>query len=209
MLESVHYCFMSINNPRCRTHCEKRINERVDGTIIDFETIGPFNGGVGLDRYKLLKPIVAGFFSGNEIEIIFITGESTEDLDSFKNAVRSKLRESRRPFYAFNAEFEIGVLHWFLGESVTFDRDLMLPVSTLGNRTIWESKRIVIERLGISNFDDPFFDNGYMVLPAWANFIRTTDSDSLEKIIRHNRACLLKECCILNLRGKWRDIRNE
>ena len=58
----------------------------------------------------------------------------------------------------------------------------------------FEKKKDAIKRLGISNYDDPFFDVGYMCMRAWS-------SQDFDKAIAHNRACLLKERDILLKRG--------
>lgn len=193
----------------CQRYCERRLNEKMEGTIIDLESIGEFNGGAGIDQYRQIRPIVAGFFCDDRIEILYITGETEKDFKCLRTAVLKKLQKVNRPFYAFNSDFEMGVLYWFLGETVLFDRDLMFKVTTSCGQKVWESKGTVVKNLGIPNFDDPFWDQGYKVPDAWKNFQRTGDFNVLQRIIRHNRACLLKEYHILKERKKWREIKNE
>lgn len=176
------------------------------GTIIDIETIGEFSDCDGLERYKQIRPIVVGFLDCEKIEIFYITKETDRDLKELTIAVRAKLSEVDHPFYAFNTEFEMSVLYWFLGEAVTFDRDLMFRVNTSYGRTVWESKRYLVRDLGIPNFDDPFWDIGYKVLGGWEDFQKTGTPKFLWEIIRHNRACLLKEHAILKKRKKWREV---
>ncbi|RLI47314.1 hypothetical protein DRO69_00920 [Candidatus Bathyarchaeota archaeon] len=180
--------------------------EELQGTIIDIETIGEFLDCDGLERYKQIKPIVVGFLDCDMIEILYITEESDQDFAGLRSILKAKLSEVNHPFYAFNTEFEMGVLYWFLGEKVTFDRDLMLKVTTAYGQTVWESKRCLVKDLGIPNFDDPFWDIGYKVPEAWENFQNTGNSRFLWEIIRHNRACLLKEYEILRKRKKWREV---
>jgi hypothetical protein len=101
----------------------------------------------------------------------------------------------------------MGVLYWFLHKPVAFDRDLMMKVTTDYGKEVWESKRVVVDRLGIPNFDDPFYDMGFKVPWAWREFQSTGDLDYIERIVLHNRACLLKEYMILTKRMKWRNLR--
>jgi len=185
------------------------MGEKIDGTIIDIETIGEFCEGFGVERYKQVRPITAGFLCDSTIEILYITGEAANDFRRLKNAVESKLVRVKRPFYAFNAEFEMGVLHWFLGRSVKFDRDLMLKTVTACGNQVWESKRVLVKCLGIQNFDDPFWDLGYKVPDSWQRYQATGDKKFLEDIVLHNRACLLKEHAILNTRKRWREIQHD
>jgi hypothetical protein len=202
------YLYMSQleGHETCQRYCEKLTKERIEGTIIDLETIGEFNQTGSIGRYKHILPITAGFFCEDKIEIFYISGETPEDFNHLRTAIQMKLRNVLRPFYAFNSDFEMGVLYWFLGSPVVFDRDLMMKVTTDCGKEVWESKRIVVEKLGIPNFDDPFCDMGFKVPCAWREFQSTHDDDVLENIVLHNRACLLKEYMILTQRGRWRNI---
>ena len=55
-------------------------------------------------------------------------------------------------------------------------------------------KAVARSYLGISNYDDPFYDNGYLCKIAWEN-------GEFDRAMAHNRACLLKERDILIKRG--------
>ncbi len=90
-----------------------------------------------------------------------------------------------RPFYAFSTEFERSVLFYELGKEVDFDGELQEGR---------ESKANTRNYLGIPNYDDPFYDNGYLCMKAW-------EGGEFDKAIAHNRACLLKERDILLKRG--------
>jgi len=191
---------------RCKRYLEKDSVGKLKGTIIDVETIGEFSDCDGLGRYKRIRPIVVGFLDCDLLEILYITKEAHRDFDELKSALRTKLCEVDHPLYAFNTKFEMGVFYWFLGKTVTFDRDLMFRVNTSYGRTVWESKRYLVKDLGIPNFDDPFRDMGYKVPEAWENFQKTGNPRFLWEIIRHNRACLLKEYAILRKRKRWREV---
>ncbi len=191
---------------RCKRYIEKKAVQELEGTIIDIETIGKFSDCDGVGRYKQIRPIAIGFLNSDNMDILYVIGETDRDFNGLKSALQTKLYEVDHPFYAFNAEFEMGVFYWFLGKTVAFDRDLMFRVNTPCGLTVWESKQYLVKDLGIPNFDDPFWDMGYKVPEAWKNFQRTGNRRFLEEIIRHNRACLLKEYLILRKRKRWREV---
>lgn len=190
----------------CKRYLEKSPARELEGTIIDIETFGEFLDCDGLGRYKQIKPLTIGFLDRNKMDILYITSEIDRDFKALRSTLQAKLHEVDRPFYAFNTEFEMGVLYWFLGKTVLFDRDLMFKVATSGGRTVWESKRYLVRELAIPNFDDPFWDMGYKVPEAWKKFQNTGNWKFLTEIIRHNRACLLKEYSILRERKRWREV---
>lgn len=193
------------NTRHCRTYLEESPGQ-LNGTIIDIETIGEFSECVGLGLYKQIRPIVVGFLDCNSIEILYITKETRRDFDALRSVLRRKMCRVKHPLYAFNAEFEMGVLYWFLGRPVMFDRDLMFSMNTPYGESVWESKRYLVKDLGIPNFDDPFHDMGFRVPEAWEDFQRSGNVEFLKEIIIHNRACLLKEYTILKKRRRWRKV---
>jgi hypothetical protein len=91
-----------------------------------------------------------------------------------------------RPFYAFNTDFERSVLLYELSKEIGFDGELQ--------KEKYESKVNAVRDLGISNYADPFFDNGFLCMQAWKD-------GEFGGAIAHNRACLLKERDILIKRG--------
>jgi hypothetical protein len=96
------------------------------------------------------------------------------------------MNELERPFYAFNKEFEEGVLFHFLGMEIKFEGELQARER--------EPKYYAVRELGISNYDDPFNDSGFKCMKAWTK-------GEIDKAIAHNRSCLLKEKDILLKRG--------
>ena len=90
-----------------------------------------------------------------------------------------------RPFYAFNTEFERGVFFHQLGKKIDFDGELQRGR---------ESKAKARKRLGIPNYDDPFYDRGLWCMNAWHN-------REFDAAIAHNKACCLKERDILIKEG--------
>ena len=193
----------------CKRHLEKSPTRELEGTIIDIETIGEFLDCEGFGRYKQIRPVAIGFLDCKILEILYITGETDRDFEALKSTLQDKLHKVDRPFYAFNAEFEMGVLYWFLGTTVMFDRDLMLKIATFDGRKAWESKRYLVKELAVPNFDDPFYDLGHRVPEAWKKFQNTGKWKFLMEIIQHNRACLLKEYTILRERKRWREVKKE
>jgi len=188
----------------CEKYLERSPAHELEGTIIDAETIGEFSDCVGLEQYKEIRPVTIGFLDHNKIEILYVTDQTDRAFQLLRSKLQSKLCDVDHPFYAFNAEFEMGVLYWFLGKMVMFDRDLMLQVTTHDGRTVRESKRYLVNDLHIPNFGDPFWDRGHEVPRAWKAFRKTGNWRFLSEIVRHNRACLLKEFAILKRRKRWR-----
>ncbi len=160
------------------------ISSNFEGTIIDIETIGEFLNQYRDSRhYKDIRLVIFGFinkyglhiFCANEIGTISELREKTEAIiDSLE-----------KPFYAYNTAFERSVLFYELGKEIDFDRELQEG---------YESKANARSYLGILNYDDPFYDNGYLCMKAWEN-------GEFDRAIAHNRACLLKEKDILLKRG--------
>lgn len=190
----------------CKRYLETSPARALEGTIIDIETIGQFSECEGFGRYKQIRPVAIGFLDCSKLDILYIAGETDRDFEALRSTLQDKLLQVDRPFYAFNTEFEKGVLYWFLGTTVMFDRDLMLKVTTHDGRKVWESKRRLVEELAIPSFNDPFFDMGHKVPEAWKKFQNTGNWKFILEIIQHNRACLLKELSILRKRRRWRDV---
>lgn len=188
------------------THTEERTDEYIDGTIIDFETVGEFLRGIGLEVYRDHQPVSLGFLSGHTLTVVARKGDKAVHEVALRKVCREMIFGAKRPFYAFNAEFEIGVLFWFIEEVVPFDRDIQFLIKAESGAMIPEAKRYVVKNLGIPNFDDPFNDVGKLVQDSWKKYLETGDESHLMDIIHHNRACLLKEYWILEKRGKWRPV---
>jgi len=164
---------------------EETVKQALNGTIIDFETIGEFNNPFSDSRrFKDIKPVIFGTLYKNKIEIHYVT-EQTKII-KLLNTVKSKIKELPRPFYAFNCNFERGIIFHQLGIDVPFDGELQ--------QEQFEPKRSVVPSLSISNYDDPFNDNGLLCSKAGL-------SGEHKKAIQHNRSCLLKERDILLKRG--------
>ena len=154
------------------------------GTVIDIETIGSFHDEYSDSRrYKDHQLVILGLINRNNIEIFCAEGKPS--VAELIDQTREILGQLERPFYAFNSEFERGVLFYNLDMKISFDGELQ-----------WgrESKAKSCKQLSIPNYDDPFFDRGIYCMDAWGK-------GKFDSAIAHNRACLLKERDILLKRG--------
>lgn len=156
------------------------------GTIIDLETIGNFKKYKDSRVYSEITPVIFGFINDDGIQIHYaINMESIEELKNEMKQILSPL-ESKKPFYAFNTDFERGVLFHSLNLDVEFEGEL--------NTWPFEAKKSAVKELEIPNYDDPFNDDGLKCKEAWLE-------GEIDKAIAHNRSCLLKERQILLNRG--------
>lgn len=161
------------------------IESTFSGTIIDIETIGSFRGEYNDSRrYKEIIPVIFGFIDNQKLNIICAKNE--DSIEKLKHKIRGILPELKTPFYAFNSDFERGALFHHLLMPVEFHGEL--------NKEKFEAKRVAVQTLKISNYADPFNDNGKACMNAWLN-------GEIDKAIAHNRSCLLKEKDILLKRG--------
>ncbi len=163
---------------------KEEIHSSFEGTVIDIETIGDFLNQYSDSRhYKDIRLVIFGFINKNILNIF--CAQSKLAIDELRVRAGKIIDSLEKPFYAYNTEFERCVLFYALGKEVDFARELQEG---------HESKKYACSCLGIFNYDDPFFDNGYLCLQAWEN-------GDYERAIAHNRACLLKEKDILLKRG--------
>jgi len=187
----------------------RRMEELIEtsflGTIVDIETIGEFGrvkGGVlpigsdYLQRYREMKITAVGMLFAGKMVIHVANG--VHSLDTFQKTAVQLVSESAEPRYAFNKAFEEGCYFWNSGhEFLEFDYELQ--------RYPRERKESVVKSLNIDNYGDPFNGKGAKCKDAFL-------SDDLNGIMKHNRACLLKESQILAMRGaerlatKWLDL---
>ena len=164
---------------------KEKLESNFDGTIIDIETIGDFKREFyDSRRYKQIQPVIFGFINSNELCIY--SARKIESIEKLKEKISFELDNLKKPFHAFNCDFEMGVFFHSLNKKILFEREL--------NKKRYESKRSVVSSLKIPQYDDPFRDNGKLCMEAW-------QKGQLEKAIAHNRSCLLKERDILLRRG--------
>lgn len=160
---------------------EDRTHSNFEGTIIDIETIGEFNRSYSDSRqYADMLQVIFGYINQEHLKIY--CGNDQSGISELVMLTREIIGSLGRPFYAFNSEFETGILFHHVGMEVEFDGEL--------NSKKYESKKEVVQQLKIPNYDDPFFDSGKLCMRAW-------NDGEFDKAIAHNRACLLKERDIL------------
>jgi len=163
----------------------EKSNSKFEGTIIDIETIGKFRKEYTDSRhYKEIVPVIFGFIDKTGLKIY--CAKTQESIEKLKKKIVLTLPLLKKPFYAFNSDFERGSLFHHLGFPVDFQHEL--------NAEKFEAKRRAVQKLKLPNYDDPFNDNGRLCMEAWLE-------GELEKTIAHNRSCLLKEKDILLTRG--------
>jgi hypothetical protein len=156
------------------------------GTVLDIETIGGFSAKYKSDsrRCKDIRQVILGYINQKHLHIY--CAENEEGIEKLKQMTPGILESLERPFYAFNCGFESSVWFHHSGIKIKFDGELQ--------DELFESKKVAVKKLRISNYDDPFFDAGYRCMEAWWK-------KDFSGAIAHNRACLLKERDILLMRG--------
>ncbi len=156
------------------------ISSNFEGTVIDIETVGEFrNQYPDSRRFKSIQLVIFGFINRDALEILCAKGMGA--IEELRERTGKIIDSLERPFYAFNCNFESGVLFYELGKEIVFDGELQEP---------YESKARAVRDLGIPNYDDPFYDKGLWCMNAWHN-------GEFDAAIAHNRACCLKERDIL------------
>ena len=168
------------------TKYEETLSSRIDGAVIDIETIGDFDKRYKGDsrEYKYLKQVILGYIEGNELRIL--SAKDEQGIIELAELTKEIMQKLKRPYYAFNCAFESCVWFHQIGLKIDFDGELQ------GRR--FERKRDAVACLGISNYDDPFCDDGFKCIKAWS-------CGNIPHAIAHNRSCLLKERDILLKRG--------
>ena len=154
------------------------------GTIIDFETIGELSRYWDSRAYKDNIPVMVGALHDGEMHIHYV--EKKDEIQSFHDELKLILDALPRSWYAFNCDFEKGVTFHSLGLIHEYDHEL--------NARKYERKGDCRVNLGLSNYDDPFNDDGKLFPKNWLK-------GNIDDCLKHNRACLLKERDILEIRG--------
>lgn len=158
--------------------CE-RSSMRMRGTIVDLETIGPFNRAYppwDPRHYASVTPTIFGYLTG---EILAQhCAEDTGEIQEIIEIISDTLPRLEQPFYTLNCSFERCIIANTCRQSYPF-RDVR------GNK-YHGSKWAIRQRLGIPTYDDPFHGDGLRCIPEWHR-------GNYEDCLRHNRACLLIE----------------
>jgi len=164
---------------------KENLKSDFEGTIIDLETIGTFDDYYNDSRrYKKIIPIIFGFINSKGINIFCAKNQNS--IQTLRDQILGIIDKLNKPFYAFNSNFERGVLFNHLSKQIEFEKEL--------NKEIFEKKEYAVQALRIPNYDDPFWGDGRSCMGAWLR-------GEIDKAIMHNRSCLLKERDILLKRG--------
>jgi len=183
---------------------EETVEADFKGTIIDIETVGQFGEAPYcpdkedyLARYRDMRITAVGILAGGKLQVFAAKG--IDSLATFQKSAIMFMSKATGPLHAFNKAFEEGCYYWNSGRQ-------MLDIDKEIQMTKAEKKEAVVRELGLPTYDDPFNGEGRLC-------VRAFESGKVEDIIRHNRACLLKEYGILSRRGgrefrtKWLDLR--
>lgn len=142
----------------------------LEGTILDFET-------THLD-VKKGELITAGFLSNDGVVVLQRLG-LTED--EFKKRVIEEIQTKRRPWYAFNKEFEEKFL------PIMTDQELQKHERESAFGALLDEG--LLDHYGL--LCDPLFSEE--VCRFWDAWKSTQDMVFVSKIVRHNYCCLAKE----------------
>jgi hypothetical protein len=166
---------------------EKLVSD-FQGTIIDIETIGEFNGRYRKSgdwrEYEGIQQVIFGLVTNEYLQIFWV--RKNEEIKELNEKVSGIIDKLEKPFYAFNCAFERSVLTCQLGRPIGFECELQAEK--------FEAKYSAVRELHIDAHGDPFNDKGLLCMYAWQN-------GEFDKAIAHNRACLMKERDILLRRG--------
>jgi hypothetical protein len=149
---------------------EMDITPILEGTIIDFETT----------HWDVKKGelITAGFLSKEGI-VVLQRLELTEN--EFKKRVIEEIQTKRRPWHAFNKEFEEKFL------PIVTDKELQKNERESAFGALLDEG--LLDHYGL--LCDPLFNEE--VCRFWDAWKKTKDMVFVSKIVRHNYCCLAKE----------------
>ena len=161
-------------NYKCKGDWMRKIQfqytpKNLEGTIIDFETTHW--------DVKKAELITAGFLSKEGI-VILQRLELTED--EFKRMIIEEKQTKKKPWYAFNKEFEEKFLPISIDNELQRERE-----SAFG---------ALLEEGLLNHYDllcDPLFNEE--IARFWDVWKLTKDMVFVSKIVRHNYCCLAKE----------------
>ena len=165
-------------------YTETITNPPYEGTIIDVETNHHY------------QPICFGTLHNTQLSILYITDNEPDTWDAHTHAITTKLKQLPRPYLAFRATFDQEVTSDLLRRQIPFDGDLhVLPYS----------KDLAYRKLGGKPITDPLKGRSSQVPILWDKYLRRKRQFLLDRIVQHNRACLLKETHISQQAG-WKPI---
>lgn len=141
-----------------------------DGSVIDVETTQKGN------------ITCFGFISGSRGSSCI---SDRYDLSDMRPYIIKILGSLKQPFYAFNKKFE-----------ETCFKKLDLDVSIANEIQLFPFEK-KLRAIQITHNIDPFNGDGYKCIIAWENYIRTKNVSFLNKILLHNKTCLIQELMLV------------
>jgi uncharacterized protein YprB with RNaseH-like and TPR domain len=155
------------------------------GTLMDIETTG-----LDENRHEI---ITLGFISGNQLSVI---QRKVRQKTPFYREIRDVLGRLRRPFYAYNSDFEEKFIKTQLGLRVKL-LDLMKPWREMANH-----RKIKWPKLDeLVSEPEMYFDitriSASDIPSLWDAYLSSGNEKLLQMPLRHNRADLLKELYLL------------
>jgi hypothetical protein len=130
----------------------------------------------------------------------------TKNFDKINKEIIPNIQKAKPPFYGFNTKFEVGIIYWQTNLLRNFEYELQdKNIGTYG-----EKKETIFQYLMRKNnhfsflnmFEDPYNGEGWIAVKEWGKFVESPKDNEhfLERVLKHNRACLLKEWYILSHR---------
>lgn len=181
----------SSNTKNDSTKSVYRLQVRIEGSLIDFETTGiPLKDA----SHEILT---LGYLSGAELVVI---QRLSREKTAFYSHVRDVILNLPRPFYSYNAEFERQIMRIELGMDVKDDEfvDIMTPWKRKA-----EEEGLKWPRLDelVSEPEDYFEETkvtGKLVPALWGLFLSAPNRESpLRKIMEHCMSDVLREATLL------------
>lgn len=115
---------------------------------------------------------IFGYITNERLKTFYV--EKKKDIRYLIERIITILPTLKNPFYAFNSDFEKGVLFHACGIRTSFDCEL--------NYEKFKRKAKAVSLLGIDNYDDPFFDSGYQCMKAWEREILNLQLSIIEVV---------------------------
>lgn len=164
-------------------YSQKELILYFEGTIIDGEKIGwSDNRFKDSRRYRNMTPAIFVYINRDVLKII--CGENKSSIEWEKREVSRLLSEREKQFMPLMRYFGNRFIPFF-GTAINLREN---------NKERYENKEKVVKLLGIYQYYDPFNGSRKLCIQAWLR-------GDLQRVMAHNRACLLKERDILLKRG--------
>ena len=147
--------------------------------IVDVETRDLLKE-VEWDSRRLAPSVVGIFFQNLIVQIIRVTAQRMHEI---KRKVTYELEALRKPFLAFNCDFDRFVIFGLCGRYFPF-----VDIQEFYGQTKEQAKKY--HQIEVA---DVFNGNGVTAVEYYQKYEKTGNREFLEKIIQHNQSCLITE----------------